>query len=60
MATIYDLSTGRVIAADEYPARETPPAAMPDLQTVGTATAIEDMAPVDAYMVLLQDILKKL
>ena len=64
MATIYDMSTGKIIAAQEYRAGEIQPADIPvpeaRLQTVETGTAIEDMAPVDAYMVLLQDILKKL
>lgn len=64
MATIYDMSTGRIITANEYAAREMPPADIPSpaagLQTIQASTSIEDMAPVDAYMVLLQDILKKL
>ena len=64
MATIYDMSTGRIIAANEYAAGEIPPADIPSpeaaLQTIEAGTAIEDMAPVDAYMVMLQELLKKL
>ncbi|HSG11028.1 MAG TPA: hypothetical protein VLB10_04680 [Gammaproteobacteria bacterium] len=63
MAMIYDLVTGTVTSDDEYTGRmmprESTPAPEAGLQTIDTGTAIEDMTPVDAYMVMLQDILKK-
>ncbi|MDX1696951.1 MAG: hypothetical protein R3308_01630 [Thiohalobacterales bacterium] len=64
MAVIYDMVTGEVIS-DGAVSRSTPapndiPACSPALQTIDAHRAIEDMPPVDAYMVLLQRILKKL
>lgn len=64
MATIYDMATGAIIAGEGHavnePAQADLYAADARLQTVDEAVAIEDMAPVDAYMVMLQDLLKKL
>lgn len=64
MAMIYDLVTGTVTSDDEYTgrlmSRESIPVPEAGLQTIDAGTAIEDMTPVDAYMVMLQDILKKL
>jgi hypothetical protein len=64
MAMIYDLVTGTVTSGDEYAdrlvARESMPAPEAGLQRIDAGTPIEDMTPVDAYMVMLQDILKKL
>jgi hypothetical protein len=64
MAMIYDLVTGTVTSDDEYTGRMMPrdeiPAPEAGLQTLDAGTPIEDMTPVDAYMVMLQDILKKL
>ena len=64
MAMIYDLVTGTVTTDEEYTSRRgpAPVSASPEprLQSVAEATSIEEMAPVDAYMVMLQDILKKL
>ena len=64
MAIIYDVVTGTVSSDDEYTGRMMPRDVIPDpeagLQTLDAGTPIEDMNPVDAYMVMLQDILKKL
>jgi hypothetical protein len=64
MAIIYDLVTGTVSTDDEYTGRMMPREAIPtpeaSLQTYDAGTPIEDMPPVDAYMVMLQDILRKL
>lgn len=64
MAKIYDMATGAIIAGEQNDDihAATADRYAPDarLQTVQEATAIEDMAPVDAYMVMLQDLLKKL
>ena len=64
MAMIYDLVTGTVSTDDDYTgrmmSREEIPAPEAGLQTYDAGTPIEDMTPVDAYMVMLQDILKKL
>lgn len=64
MAMIYDLVTGTVSSDDEYTGRMTPREEIPTpeagLQMHDAAMPIEDMPPVDAYMVMLQDILKKL
>jgi len=64
MAMIYDLVTGTVSSDDEYTGRmvthEEIPTPEAGLQTHDAGTPIEDMPPVDAYMVMLQDILKKL
>lgn len=64
MAVIYDMVTGEVIPDSQVSYRATAtdqiPRHAPALQTVDEHRAIEDMPPVDAYMVLLQRILKKL
>ena len=64
MATIYDMATGTVISGNIDPTPQNLPEDIPTpelaLQTVAHGTPIEDMTPVDAYMVLLQDLLKKL
>ena len=64
MATIYDMATGAIIAGKEHAVNESTRADLyatdARLQTVDEAAAIEDLAPVDAYMVMLQDLLKKL
>ena len=57
MAKIYDMATGAIIAGEQTDQINAAPADMyaPDarLQTVQETTSIEDMAPVDAYMVML-------
>lgn len=64
MAMIYDLVTGQVTSDEEYTRKarpaEIPPPEKTGLQTMESGTPIDEMAPVDAYMVLLQNILKKL
>ena len=62
MAMIYDMITGRVVQDSEYtdPQKTATPAPVLAVQTVEAGTPIEEMAPVDAYMVMLQDLLKKL
>lgn len=63
MATIYDMVTGRVVHDSEYtdrPAAAHTPTPELAVHTVDTDTPIEEMSPVDAYMVMLQDLLKKL
>ena len=64
MAMIYDMVTGRVVHDSEYtdPPTAEAPSATPELavHTIEAGTPIEDLAPVDAYLVMLQDLLKKL
>ena len=64
MAMIYDMATGEVItghdSANETLHPENIPAPALALQTIQDSTPVEDMAPVDAYMVMLQELLKKL
>ena len=64
MAKIYDMVTGMVTTDEEYANRLTQPERTdtpePALQTAEAGTPIEEMKPVDAYMVMLQEILKKL
>jgi hypothetical protein len=61
---IYDMVTGNIISGNECPgdshAAEYIPAPDLALQTIENSTPIEEMTPVDAYMVMLQDLLKKL
>jgi hypothetical protein len=64
MAMIYDMASGKVVSGNEnsseaFP-REHMPATGPALRTIEAGTPIEDMPPVDAYMVMLQELLKKL
>ena len=64
MAMIYDMVTGKVINDSEYTGRVTAPEHIPApelaVHTVEAGTPVEEMSPVDAYMVMLQDLLKKL
>ena len=66
MAMIYDMVTGRVVDDSEYTNRPAPAStssSSPELlavHTIDTAAPVEEMSPVDAYMVMLQDLLKKL
>ena len=64
MAVIYDMVSGEVISDDARTCSTTAPENLtecgPALQTIDEQRTIEDMPPVDAYMVLLQRILKKL
>lgn len=64
MAMIYDMVTGKVINDSEYTGRVTAPEHIPApelaVHTVKAGTPVEEMSPVDAYMVMLQDLLKKL
>jgi hypothetical protein len=64
MAMIYDMVTGRVIDDNEFTNRaataEPVPAPQLAVRMHDAGTPIEEMSPVDAYMVMLQDLLKKL
>ncbi|MGB5260108.1 MAG: hypothetical protein WBO34_06225 [Gammaproteobacteria bacterium] len=64
MAMIYDMVTGRVIDDNEFINQaitsEQVPAPQLAVHTHEAGTPIEEMSPVDAYMVMLQDLLKKL
>ena len=64
MAMIYDMVTGMVIRDSEFTDRLTTAEHIPTpelaVHTVDARTPIEEMSPVDAYMVMLQDLLKKL
>ena len=63
MATIYDMVTGRVVHDSEYTNRPTPaetPTTELAVHAVSADTPIDEMSPVDAYMVMLQKLLKKL
>ncbi len=64
MAMIYDMVTGKVIHDSEFSVRVTAPEHIPApelaVHKVEAGTPIDEMSPVDAYMVMLQDLLKKL
>jgi hypothetical protein len=64
MATIYDLATGTVISENEGVSRVTDPASevhcTPALQPVNSTYDPEQASPTEAYMVLLQRLLKDL
>ena len=64
MAMIYDMVTGRVVHDSEYTDRPATAAHTPTpelaVHPVDAGAPIEEMSPVDAYMVMLQDLLKKL
>ncbi|MGB5474740.1 MAG: hypothetical protein WBQ78_14855 [Gammaproteobacteria bacterium] len=64
MAIIYDLSTGKVISEYEAITAAGKPRHEPEyaagLQPLETACCPEDANPCDAYMVLLQRLLKDL
>ena len=64
MAVIYDMVSGKVISEGAESCTAAPPEHMPDrhvaLQSIDESTATEDLPPVGAYMVMLQELLKKL
>ena len=64
MAKIYDMMSGKVISGNECNSEMLPsehiPAPALALQTIDAGTPIEELPPVDAYMVMLQELLKKL
>ena len=64
MAMIYDMVTGKIISegVETYGATSTDnsPEIGMALQPIDECTPVEDLPPVDAYMVMLQELLKKL
>ncbi len=64
MAIIYDLATGTVLSENKGVTQVADPAdgncVTPALQTVSEAQDVEQVTPMDAYMVLLQRLLRDL